>query len=97
MRRKGRKEAGIVNAVLRPVIDSGLTEARDRNPKIQDMPFEDIMKLMLSHYLEKHPLVMQRIGSLRIEDNQGERLDDIRLHAPHLRLLSVSGVRQGVF
>ena len=53
-----RKEAGIVYAALRTVIDSGWTEALYRNPKIQEMSFEEIIKLMLSHFLEKHPLVV---------------------------------------
>ena len=53
-----RKEIGIVYAALRSVMDSGWTETLDRNPKIQEMSFEKIVKLMLSHFVEKHPLAV---------------------------------------
>ena len=58
------------------MIDSGWTEALDRNPKIQEMSFEEIIKLMLSHFLEKHPLGIQRIGSLRITKEKDETISD---------------------
>ena len=61
-----KKEVGIVYAALRSVLDSGWTQALDRTPNIEKMLFEDIVKLMLALFLEKHPLVVQRIGSLRI-------------------------------
>ena len=48
------------------VMDSGWTKTLYRNPNIEKMSFEEIVNLMLSHFLEKHPLVVQRIGSLRI-------------------------------
>ena len=34
------------------------------------------MKLMLSHYLEKHPLITQRIGSMRITKEKDETISD---------------------
>ena len=63
-------------AALRTVIDSGWTEALDRNPKIQEMSFEEVIKLMLSHFLEKQPLVVQRIESLRITKEKDETISD---------------------
>ena len=53
-------------AALRSVLDSGWTQTLDRTPNIEKMSYEDIAKLMLAVFLEKHPLVVQRIGSLRI-------------------------------
>ena len=70
------KEIGIVYAALRNVMDSGWTETLDRNPKTQERTFEEIVKLMLSHFLEKHPLVVQRIGSLRITKEKDETISD---------------------
>ena len=61
---------------LRSVMDSGWTETLDRNPKIQEMSFEEIVKLMLYHFLEKHPLVVQRIESLRITKEKDETISD---------------------
>ena len=63
-----RKEIGIVYAALRSVMDSGWTQALDRTPNIEKMSFEDIVKLMLALFLQKHPLVVQRIGSFRITE-----------------------------
>ena len=59
-----RKEIGIVYVALRSVMDSGWTEKLDRSPKIEKMSFEDIVKLMLSHFVEKHPLVVCHILNL---------------------------------
>ena len=82
-----RKEIGIVYAALRTVIDSGWTEALDRNPKIKEMSFEEIIKLMLSHFLEKHPLVVQRIESLRITKEKDETILDC-MHRIYMTLIS---------
>ena len=75
-----RKEIGIVYAAPRSVMDSGWTQALDRNPNIEKMSFEDIVKLMLYHFLEKHPLVVQRIGSLRITKKKDETILDCMRH-----------------
>ena len=71
---------------LRTVIDSGWTEALDKNPKIQELPFEDIVKLMLAHFLEKHPLVSQRIGAMRITKEKDESISECmhRIHDSYL-------------
>ena len=61
---------------LRSVMDSGWTEKLDRSPKIEKMSFEDIVELMLSLFLEKHPLVVQRIGSLRITKEKDESISE---------------------
>lgn len=73
-------------AALRSVMDSGWTETLNWNPKIQEMTFEEIFKLMLSHFLEKHPLVVQRIGSLRITKERDETISDCmnRIHDSYL-------------
>ena len=67
-------------------MDSSWTETLDRNPKIQEMSFEEIVKLMLSQFLEKHPLVVQRIGSLRITKEKDETISGCmhRIHNSYL-------------
>ena len=81
-----KKEKGIVYAALRTVIDSRWTEALDRNPKIQELPFEDIVNLMLAHFLEKNPLVSQRIGAMRITKEKDESISECihRIHDSYL-------------
>ena len=50
------------------------------------MSFEDIIKLMLALFLEKHPLVVQRIGSLRITKEKDESISECmrRIHDAYL-------------
>ena len=56
------------------------TQALDRTPNIEKMSFEDIVKLMLALFLEKHPLVVQRIGSLRITKEKDESISECMRH-----------------
>ena len=71
-----RREKGIVYAALRTVIDAGWTEALDRNPKIQELSYEEIVDLMLAHFLEKHPLVSQRVRAMKITKDKDESISD---------------------
>ena len=54
-----KKEVGMVYAALRGVLDSGWTQTLDRTPIIEKMSYENIAKVMLAVFLEKHPLVVQ--------------------------------------
>ena len=67
----------MVYAALRTVIDAGWTEALDRNPKIQELTYEEIVDLMLAHFLEKHPLVSQRVKAMMITKNKEESISDL--------------------
>ena len=40
------------------------------------MSYEDIVKVMLRVFLEKHPLVVQRINSLRITKEKDESISE---------------------
>ena len=68
---------GIVYSALRTVIDAGWTELLDRNPRIQDLTYEEIVDLMLQHFLEKNPLVSQRIKAMKITKNKEESISDL--------------------
>ena len=61
-----KQEPGMVLAVIRSVLDSGWTETLDRTPGIEKMSYENITEVMLADFLERHPLVVQRINALRI-------------------------------
>ena len=71
-----KKEPGMVLAVIRSVLDSGWTEILDRTPNIETMSYEDITKVMLAAFLERHPLVVQRINSLRITRDKDESISE---------------------
>ena len=66
----------MVLAAIRSVLDSGWTEILDRTPNIEKMSYDDITKLMLSAFLERHPLVVQRINSLRITKDKYENISE---------------------
>ena len=70
---------GIVYTALRTVIDAGLTEFLDRHPNIQNLSYEQIVDLMLKHFLEKNPLVSQRIRALKITKGKEERPGSLEL------------------
>ena len=72
-----RKEKGIVYAALRTVIDAGWTEFLDRHPNIQNLTYEEIVDLMLKHFLEKNPLVSQRIKAMKITKSKEESISDL--------------------
>ena len=83
-------EPGMVLAVIRSVLDSGWTDILDRTPGIQRMSYEDITQVMLAAFLERHPLVVQRINAMRIVKDNDETISDCmrRNHvAYHLKLL----------
>ena len=50
-----KKEVWMVYTALRSVLDSGWTQTLDRTPNIEKMSYEDIAKVMLAVFLEKHP------------------------------------------
>ena len=66
----------MVLAAIRSVLDSGWTEILDRTLNIEKMSYDDITKLMLSAFLERHPLVVQRINSLRITKDKVENISE---------------------
>ena len=66
----------MVLAAIRSVLDSGWTEILDRTLNIEKMSYDDITKLMLSAFLERHPLVVQRINSLRITKDKDENISE---------------------
>ena len=63
----------MVYASLRSVLDSGWTQTLSRTPNIEKMSYEDIVKVMLNVFLEKHPLVVQIINSLSITKEKDKR------------------------
>ena len=73
-----KKEEGMVYASLRSVLDSEWTQTLGRIPNIERMSYEDIVKVMLRVFLEKHPLVVQRINSLRITKEKDESISECR-------------------
>ena len=77
-----RKKEGIVYAALRTVIDAGWTEFLDRHPNIQNLSYEEIVDLMLKHFLEKNPLVSQRIRAMKITKGKEESISDV-MHCIH--------------
>ena len=73
-------------AALRTVIDANWTEFLDRHPNIQNLSYEQIVDLMLKHFLEKNPLVSQRIRALKITKGKEESISDLmhRIHDSYL-------------
>ena len=69
-----KKEEGMIFASLRSVLDSDWTQILGRIPNIERMTFDEIVKVMLFSFLEKHPLVVQRINSLRITKDKDESI-----------------------
>ena len=57
-----KKEEGMIYASLRSVLYSEWTQIFSRIPNIEEKSFEEIIKLMNISYLEKNPLVVQRIN-----------------------------------
>ena len=76
----------MVLAVIRSVLDSGWTDILDRTPGIQRMSYEDITQVMLAAFLERHPLVVQRINAMRIVKDKDETISDCmrRIHDAYL-------------
>ena len=76
----------MVLAVIRSVLDSGWTEILDRTPGIEKMSYERITEVMLSDFLERHPLVVQRINALRIIKDKDESISECmrRIHDGYL-------------
>ena len=75
--RAERNEAGITFAALRTVLDADWTNFLDRNPKIKTLTYDKVAELMDKHYLEKNPLVSQRIRALKITKNKDESISDL--------------------
>ena len=71
-----KKEEGMVYSSLRSVLDSGWTQTLGRTPNIESMTYDEIVKVMLAVFLEKHPLVFQRIHSLRITKEKDESISE---------------------
>ena len=57
-------------AALRTLMDANWTEFLDRHPNIQSLTFDQIVDLMEKHFLEKNPLVSQRIRALKMKMEQ---------------------------
>ena len=72
-----KNEEGIVFAALRTVIDAGWTEFLDRHPDIQRLSYDKVVDLMLKHYLEKNPLVSQKIRAMKITKSKEESISDM--------------------
>ena len=63
-----KKEEGMIFASLRSGLVSDWTQIPGRTPSIERMTFDDMS------FLEKHPLVIQRINSLRITKDKDESI-----------------------
>ena len=71
-----RQEPGMVLAVIRSVMDSGWTDILDQTPGIKDMSYEDITDVILAAFLERYPLVVQRINAMRIVKDKDETISE---------------------
>ena len=63
-------------AALRTLMDANWTEFLDRHPNIQNLTFDQITDLMEKHFLEKNPLVSQRIRALKMKKEKEESISD---------------------
>ena len=80
------QEPGMILAVIRSVLDSGWTETLDRVPGIEKMSYEKITEVMLADFQERHPLVVQRINSMRIVKDKDESIIECmrRIHDAYI-------------
>ena len=77
-----RTEAGIIFAAIRTVLDADWTDFLDRHPEIKSLQYDKVAELLNKHFLEKNPLVTQRIRALKITKAKDESISDllIRIH-----------------
>ena len=80
-----REEPGMILAVIKSVLDSDWADILDRTPDIKTKSYDEISEVMLAAFLEKHPLVVQRINAMRIVKEK-----DFRLYEEDIRCLSFS-------
>ena len=72
-----RSEAGITFAALRTVLDADWTDFLDRYPEIKTLSYDKVVEVLNKHYLEKNPLVSQRIRALKITKSKEESISDL--------------------
>ena len=68
------------------VIDPECDQILSRAPKIDEKNFEEIVGLMDASFLERNPLIVQRLSSLRIFKAKEESVSDCmrRIHDSYL-------------
>ena len=59
------------------MLDADWTDFLDRHPEIKTLSYDKVAELMNKHYLEKNPLVSQRIRALKITKSKEESISDL--------------------
>ena len=72
-----RNESGMVLAALRSVLDADWADFLERHPDIKTLDFDKVSSLLHKHYLEKNPLVIQRIKALNVRKAKDESISDL--------------------
>ena len=72
-----RSESGMVFAALRSVLDADWADFLERHPEIKTLNYDQVAELLSKHYLEKNPLVIQRIKALKITKAKDENISDL--------------------
>ena len=69
-----REEPGMILAVIKSVLDSDWADILERTPDIKNKSYDEITEVMLGAFLERHPLVVQRINAMRIVKEKDESI-----------------------
>ena len=71
-----KRDTGLIWASVRNVIDGEWDEILFRDGKINEKDFDQIFKLMEDSYLERNPLIIQRLNALWISKGKEENTSD---------------------
>ena len=66
----------MILAVIKSILDSDWADILDRTPDIKTKSYDEISEVILAAFLEKHPLVVQRINAMRIVKEKDESISD---------------------
>ena len=66
----------MILAVIKSVLDSDWADILDKTPDINTKNYDEISEVMLAAFLERHPLVVQRINEMRIVKEKDESISD---------------------
>ena len=74
----GERNKRLIYASIKSVIDPEWDEILSRDTSIQEKNFDQIFTLMLQSYLDRNPLIIQRLTALRITRAKEELVSDWR-------------------
>ena len=66
----------MILAVIKSVLDSDWADILERTPDIKNKNYDEITEVILAAFLERHPLVIQRINAMRIVKEKDESISD---------------------